>query len=146
MTNFDSHPSISTNPNLPRILSDLSLSHPPPLQSSSITGSSRRWSLDGFFILPFDRLQYYREMYDRLLRTTKEGKSDWRMLKRSCERLEVLVEGVEQRLGKDVNVAESRELAGPLGAGASRGGANPIGQGKRMSSASSGGSSIDHRM
>jgi hypothetical protein len=108
MINFDSHPAITTNSQLGYILNDLTMSHPPPLTSSSPTISSSRsnpvWTIDLFFILPLDRLQYYRKLYDKLLRSTREGKSDWKLLKRSCEKLEVLVEGVENKLGADVNV------------------------------------------
>lgn len=108
--NFDRHPAVAQNPNLPRILQELTLSHPPPLTSSSPLGLPHKehpaWTVDLFFILPLDRLHFYRKLYDKLLKSTREGKSDWRLLKRSCERLEVMVEGVEERLGKDVNVEE----------------------------------------
>lgn len=67
--------------------------------------------MDLFFILPLDRLQYYRKLYDKLLKSTREGKSDWKLLKRSCERLEVLVEGAEERLNLDVNMAHSRSTS-----------------------------------
>lgn len=75
---------------------------------SSTTQTNPPWSIDLFFVLPLDRLQYYRKLYDKLLKSTREGKSDWKLLKRSCERLEVLVEGVEERLDYDVNNPLSR--------------------------------------
>lgn len=95
MSGFDSWPPVARNNTLPKILTELSGSHPPtpPLQ---------QWSLDAFFLLPYTRLRYYRKLYARLLRSTKEGRSDHRLLVVANQRLDSLVALVEGRLEVDV--------------------------------------------
>lgn len=61
-----------------------------------------QWTLDVLFLLPFTRLRYYRKLYARLLRSTKEGRSDHRLLVVANQRLEALVNQVESRLEMDV--------------------------------------------
>jgi len=95
MTGFDSYPPVSRNPLLPNILVDISA-------SSSPTPPLAQWSLDALFILPYARLRYYRKLYARLLRSTKEGRSDYRLLVVANRRLETLVSEVETRLEVDV--------------------------------------------
>jgi hypothetical protein len=96
LTGFDSYASVARNVLLPSILSDISASSPP-------TPPLDRWSLDALFILPYTRLRYYRKLYARLLRSTKEGRSDHRLLVVANQRLEALVELVEGRLELDVS-------------------------------------------
>jgi hypothetical protein len=96
LTGFDTYPAVARNTILPVILDEISVSLPPPAPLA-------RWSLDALFILPYQRLRYYRKLYARLLRNTKEGRSDHRMLVSANQRLDVLVSDAEARLEFDVN-------------------------------------------
>lgn len=95
LTGFDSWPRVAQNQLLPGILSDISVSTPP-------TPPHSQWTLDALFILPYTRLRYYRKLYARLLRSTKEGRTDHRLLVVANQRLDVLVSQTESRLEMDV--------------------------------------------
>lgn len=95
LTGFDSYPPVTRNLLLPGILTEISTTSPP---SPPLT----QWSLDALFLLPYTRLRYYRKLYARLLRSTKEGRSDHRLLLVANQRLETLVADVESRLEMDV--------------------------------------------
>lgn len=115
---FDSYAGVSRNLLLPDILLDISSSNPPP-------APLEQWTLDALFLLPFGRLRYYRKLYARLLRSTKEGRSDHKLLVVANQRLEALVERVEGRLDMDVSDGEPDSPDGPA----------PVGQGQRGASA-----------
>ncbi|RSH90319.1 hypothetical protein EHS25_001653 [Saitozyma podzolica] len=100
LAGFDSYPPVSRNVLLPGILTDISTSTPP-------TPPLEQWSLDALFLLPYTRLRYYRKLYARLLRSTKEGRSDHRLLLVANQRLEALVSDVEARLEMDVAEEET---------------------------------------
>jgi hypothetical protein len=104
MTGFDSYAPILRNTLLPGILVDISSLSPPPPPLTA-------WSLDALFILPYSRLRYYRKLYARLLRSTKEGRSDHRLLVVANQRLDSLVSQTESRLETDVNEEESIDAA-----------------------------------
>ena len=108
MTGFDSYSPITENALLPNILSDISDISPPtpPLTS---------WSLDALFILPYARLRYYRKLYARLLRNTKEGRSDHRLLLSANQKLDALVSEVEERLEVDVAEDDTADGSGESG-------------------------------
>ncbi|WVO23777.1 uncharacterized protein IAS62_005134 [Cryptococcus decagattii] len=95
LSGFDSYPPVVGNTLLPGILNEISTSSRP-------TPPLTQWTLDALFILPYTRLRYYRKLYTRLLRSTKEGKSDHKLLVVANERLEKLVGEVEVRLELDV--------------------------------------------
>lgn len=95
LTGFDSYTPVTRNLLLPGILTEISTTSPP---SPPLT----HWSLDALFLLPYTRLRYYRKLYARLLRSTKEGRSDHRLLLVANQRLETLVADVENRLEMDV--------------------------------------------
>nr|KIR86149.1 hypothetical protein I308_03684 [Cryptococcus tetragattii IND107] len=95
LSGFDSYPPVVGNTLLPGILGEISTSSRP-------TPPLTQWTLDALFILPYTRLRYYRKLYTRLLRSTKEGKSDHKLLVVANERLEKLVREVEVRLELDV--------------------------------------------
>jgi hypothetical protein len=95
LTGFDSYSLVTVNTLLPGILADISNLTPPP---SPLV----EWSLDSLFVLPYSRLRYYRKLYARLLRSTKEGRSDHRLLVVANQKLESLVAKVESRLELDV--------------------------------------------
>ena len=126
MSAFDSYPTVMKNPLLPSILVDISTMSPPPPPLTE-------WSLDALFILPYTRLRYYRKLYARLLRSTKEGRSDHRLLVVANQRLETLVSDVESRL--EVDVAEDVEAPSFNSGDISREGSWPINE--RVSRSSS---------
>jgi len=95
LTGFDSWSAVTKNTILPGILQDITISTPP-------TPPLAQWSLDALFLLPYTRLRYYRKLYARLLRSTKEGRSDHRLLVVANQRLEGLVTQTETRLEMDV--------------------------------------------
>ena len=120
---FDSWEPVQANASLHSILADVSaqLQAPPP--SPSPDG---RWSLDAFFILPYQRLRYYKKLYARLLKrwasnvcslidfrmatktdrlvlcSTQPGRSDHNLLIGANDRLDVLLELVRGRLDMTV--------------------------------------------
>ncbi|WWD22059.1 hypothetical protein CI109_106547 [Kwoniella shandongensis] len=102
LTGFDSYTPVTRNVLLPGILDDISVSSAP---SPPLT----HWTLDALFILPYTRLRYYRKLYARLLRSTKEGRSDHRLLVVANERLEGLVSDLEARLEMDVGEEHDHE-------------------------------------
>ncbi|WVF70066.1 hypothetical protein IAT40_004853 [Kwoniella sp. CBS 6097] len=102
LTGFDSYTPVTRNTLLPGILAEISSSCAP-------TPPLTRWSLDALFILPYTRLRYYRKLYARLLRSTKEGRSDHKLLVVANQRLETLVNEVEGRLEMDVSEEDGLE-------------------------------------
>ncbi|WWC59198.1 uncharacterized protein I303_101748 [Kwoniella dejecticola CBS 10117] len=96
LAGFDSYQPVTRNQLLAGILNEISASCSP-------TPPLNQWSLDALFILPYTRLRYYRKLYARLLRSTKEGRSDHKLLVVANQRLEGLVGQVESRLEMDVS-------------------------------------------
>lgn len=99
LTNFNTYTAIVNNEKLSDILAKMStISRPiPPLD---------RWTIDTFFLLPYARLRYYRRMYEKLLKSATEGKSDHRMLQDALDSLDRIVMSVKKRLDMDVNQVE----------------------------------------
>jgi hypothetical protein len=95
LTGFDSWSAVTRNTILPGILQEITVSTPP-------TPPATHWTLDVLFLLPYTRLRYYRKLYARLLRSTKEGRSDHRLLVVANQRLDGLVYQAESRLEMDV--------------------------------------------
>lgn len=102
MTGFDSYSPVTRNQLLPGTLADISASSPPPPPLEA-------WSLDALFVLPHTRLRYYRKLYARLLRSTKEGRSDHKLLVVANQKLDSLVAQTESRLEVDVSEEDSGE-------------------------------------
>lgn len=110
-TGFDVYPPVSANPHLPSILMNMSTACPPPEPLVS-------WTADALFLLPYQRLKYYKRLYARLLRNTKEGRPDHRLLVVANDRLDRLLAIVDARLHLDVSQEESAPpSAGPLAVG-----------------------------
>ena len=65
LSSFDHWPPVQSNPNLAGILQDVSAQLQPPPPSSSPSGE---WTLDALFLLPYNRLRYYKKLYARLLK------------------------------------------------------------------------------
>lgn len=110
-TGFDVYPPVCTNGQLPAILMNMSTACPPPEPLIS-------WTVDALFLLPYQRLKYYKRLYARLLRNTKEGRPDHRLLVMANDRLDRLLALAEVRLSVDVNHEESAPpSAGPVSVG-----------------------------
>ncbi|CDZ97091.1 Invasion-inducing protein TIAM1/CDC24 and related RhoGEF GTPases [Phaffia rhodozyma] len=100
LTAFDTYAPVQSNPNLAGILTDISqtLQEPPP--SISPDGA---WTLDCFFVLPYNRLRYYKKLYSRLLKSTQPGRSDHGLLVGANDRLNALLEKTKSRLDMTVD-------------------------------------------
>lgn len=48
-------------------------------------------TLDGLFILPYQRLKYYKKLYTKLLKSTQPGRSDHRMLSAANDKIDELL-------------------------------------------------------
>ncbi|KAI6047556.1 hypothetical protein EDC04DRAFT_2618949 [Pisolithus marmoratus] len=82
-------------------LGGFSLSNPPPAsiaQTGQLPDPSI-WTLDALFLLPKGRLQYYRKLYSRLLKSTTPGRSDYRLLTGALEKLDALLTTLDSRAG-----------------------------------------------
>ncbi|KAJ1311670.1 hypothetical protein OPQ81_010144 [Rhizoctonia solani] len=93
---------VQQNPNLARILGDLSNVLTPE--------NPQEWTLDKLFSLPLQRLKYYKKLYSRLLKTTSPGRSDHRLLVSANETLDRLMATCEERRGKLVGDPIDHEL------------------------------------
>ncbi|KAH8924876.1 hypothetical protein BT69DRAFT_37102 [Atractiella rhizophila] len=88
----------------------------PLLRVSDGGGESERLTMTSLFTLPMSRLLYYQKLYGRLLKSTKEGRSDHKLLLGTCEKLRVLVEEFESAKTKSVwdNGTEERGKIGRM--------------------------------
>ncbi|KAF8761271.1 RhoGEF domain [Rhizoctonia solani] len=89
---FDTWRPVQQNPNLGRILGELSNTLTPE--------NPQEWTLDKLFALPLQRLKYYKKLYSRLLKTTSPGRSDHRLLVNANETLDRLMATCEERRSK----------------------------------------------
>ncbi|CAE6335918.1 unnamed protein product [Rhizoctonia solani] len=89
---FDTWRPVQQNPNLARILGDLTNTLTPE--------DPHEWTLDKLFALPVQRLKYYKKLYSRLLKTTSPGRSDHRLLVSANETLDRLMATCEERRNK----------------------------------------------
>jgi hypothetical protein len=62
----------------------------PPSESSV-------WTLDALFLIPKERLKYYRKLYARLLKSTAPGRSDHKLLLGAMDKLDHLLATVDGR-------------------------------------------------
>lgn len=53
--------------------------------------------MDALFLLPKARLKYYKKLYNRLLKSTTPGRSDHRLLVGALDKLDRLLDTLEQR-------------------------------------------------
>lgn len=104
-TGFDDWEPVKSNLKLPTVLQDFSVSNPPP----SALGQSTRlldpsiWTLDALFLLPKGRLQYYRKLYSKLLKSMVPGRSDHRLLTGALVKLDCLLATLDDRANTRVD-------------------------------------------
>lgn len=103
---FDHWQPVQSNPKLPQVLVTFSETHPPPLSTSGLSDPAL-WTLDALFLLPKVRLKYYKKLYSRLLKSTSPGRSDHRLLLGALEKLDGLLETLENREGIQVGASQS---------------------------------------
>ena len=65
-----------------------------------------QWTVDALFLLPYSRLRYYNRLYDKLLMSATEGRSDHRMLQHATAKLGRILALIEERLRMDANQVE----------------------------------------
>jgi len=109
---FDNWEPVRSNPKLVDVLDAFSFSNPPPVtvvQTSQLSNPSI-WTLDALFLLPRSRLQYYRKLYGRLLKSTTPGRSDYRLLTGAIEKLNSLLSTLDSRAHIKVGVAHLSPL------------------------------------
>ena len=110
MTGFDDWEKIRSNPRLPIVLADLSTTNPATTQDGDPL--SQQWTLDALFLLPRARLKYYKKLYSRLLKSTKPGRSDHKLLLSATETLDTLYQLVESRIDIRVGSGAAADVAG----------------------------------
>lgn len=81
---------VQSNPKLRSILANMS-------SSNALSTGNEVWTLDTLFILPKARLKYYKKLYGRLLKSTAPGRSDYKLLVGAVDKLERLLDTLEQR-------------------------------------------------
>ncbi|KAI0788546.1 hypothetical protein C8Q75DRAFT_719820 [Abortiporus biennis] len=96
---FDVWEPVQSNSRLRTTLAIFSSSNPPPLPPTSPPHPAEPplWTLDDLFLLPKDRLRYYRKLYGRLLKGTTPGRSDHKLLTGALEKLESLLITLDNR-------------------------------------------------
>ncbi|KAG6337338.1 hypothetical protein ID866_1763 [Astraeus odoratus] len=96
---FDDWEPVKSNPKLAGVLEAFSLASPPPVTTVQISHppDPSIWTLDALFLLPKSRLQYYRKLYGRLLKSTTPGRSDYRLLTVALEKLDILLATLDSR-------------------------------------------------
>lgn len=96
---FDDWEPVKSNLKLPTVLQAFSSSSPPPsaLPQPTRLLNPSLWTLDALFLLPKGRLQYYRKLYSRLLKSMTPGRSDHRLLTGALVKLDGLLATLDGR-------------------------------------------------
>ena len=104
---FDDWEPVKSNAKLPTVLQAFSTSTPPPsaLPEPTRLLNPSLWTLDALFLLPKGRLQYYRGLYSRLLKSTTPGRSDHKLLTGALAKLDSLLATLEDRANIYVGAA-----------------------------------------
>ncbi|KAJ3879068.1 hypothetical protein F5051DRAFT_460161 [Lentinula edodes] len=90
LSGFDMWDPVQFNPKLGSILANMS-------SSNALSTGNEVWTLDTLFLLPKARLKYYKKLYGRLLKSTAPGRSDYKLLVGAVDKLERLLDTLEQR-------------------------------------------------
>jgi hypothetical protein len=90
---FDAFPPVRANPQVSAVLSRIVWPASLPRPSSEL---DEIVTMDVLFELPGERLRYYKKLYDKLLKSTQEGKSDHLLLVKANEKLDFLLVGMEE--------------------------------------------------
>lgn len=96
---FDGWESVKANTKLPGVLQVFSASNPPPsaLPQPARLLNPSLWTLDALFLLPKGRLQYYKKLYSKLLKSTTPGRSDHKLLTGALRKLDNLLATLDDR-------------------------------------------------
>ncbi|KAG6381255.1 hypothetical protein JVT61DRAFT_5659 [Boletus reticuloceps] len=112
---FDDWQPVKSNPKLPTVLQGFSVSNPPPsLPQPTHLPSRSLWTLDALFLLPKGRLQYYRKLYSKLLKSTTPGRSDHRLLTGALVKLDDLLATLDERANTNVGILHPPQMLAPL--------------------------------
>ncbi|KAG7450419.1 uncharacterized protein BT62DRAFT_927719 [Guyanagaster necrorhizus] len=111
---FDDWDLVSCNTRLPSIIAAFSTALPPPTSLITSPEDPPLWTLDALFLLPKLRLKYYRKLYSRLLKSTVPGRSDHRLLVGALDKLDMLLDTLEQRAHIRVTSTQSPFTEPPM--------------------------------
>ncbi|KAF8560439.1 hypothetical protein OG21DRAFT_1452553 [Imleria badia] len=110
---FDDWEPVKSNSKLPTVLQAFSSSNPPlsalPQPTRSLNPSI--WTLDALFVLPKGRLQYYRKLYSKLLKSMTPGRSDHRLLTGALVKLDGLLATLDDRANTIVGTPRPPQMA-----------------------------------
>ncbi|KAF9822069.1 hypothetical protein IEO21_00063 [Rhodonia placenta] len=103
-TGFDTWGLVQSNSRLPTVLAMFSATNPPPLPATAPEHPAEPplWTLDRLFLLPGDRLEYYRKLYTKLMKSTVPGREDHRLLSNALDKIDTLLTTLDQRGGLEV--------------------------------------------
>ncbi|KAF7968676.1 hypothetical protein HWV62_29725 [Athelia sp. TMB] len=107
---FDAWALVARNPRQAAVLAAFSAASPPPASAVSPLepGARPLWTLDALFLLPKGRLEYYKRLYGRLLRSTSPGRRDHALLAAAVDTFDRLLAAVEARGGIQVSAIARR--------------------------------------
>ncbi|KAK0198362.1 hypothetical protein F5146DRAFT_1019376 [Armillaria mellea] len=111
---FDDWDLVSSNTRLPPIIAAFSTALPPPTSLITSPDDPPLWNLDALFLLPKLRLKYYKKLYSRLLKSTVPGRSDHRLLVGALDKLDRLLDTLEQRAQNRVTSMQSPSDEPPI--------------------------------
>lgn len=111
---FDNWELVSSNTRLPSIIAAFSTALPPPTSLITSPDDPPLWTLDALFLLPKLRLKYYKKLYSRLLKSTVPGRSDHRLLVGALDKLDGLLDTLEQRAQIRVTSTQSPSNEPPI--------------------------------
>lgn len=99
LCDFDTFAPVQSNDQLHPILASLDW---PATLAPSLATDGARVSLDVLFLLPLDRLKYYKKLFAKLLRSTQEGKSDHDLLVSANHTLDELLDKADLAFERSV--------------------------------------------
>ncbi|OSX67454.1 hypothetical protein POSPLADRAFT_1030496 [Postia placenta MAD-698-R-SB12] len=112
-TGFDTWELVQSNSRLPTVLAMFSATNPPPLPATAPEHPAEPplWTLDRLFLLPRDRLEYYRKLYTKLMKSTVPGREDHRLLSNALDKIDTLLTTLDQRGGLEVGAPRAAPQA-----------------------------------